>query len=216
MGMREHHKFVLVILMDIYKRAIMEEARTFTGKRILQHEEDVFYLTLDELIALDENRFSGNIQEVIEGRKKQYELNQKLMVPRVITSEGEIMTGKGRDVKAPEGALTGTPVSAGVVEGVARVILRLEDAKLNPGEILVTSYTDPGWTPLFTSAVGLVIEIGGMMSHGSVIAREYGIPAVAAIENATNLIKDGSRIRVNGTEGYVQILDSFRAKGILS
>lgn len=207
MGMREHHKFVLVVLMDIYKRAIMEEAQTFTEKGILQHEKDVFYLTLDELIALNENRFSGNIQEVIEGRKKQYELNQKLTVPRVMTSEGEILTGKGRDVKAPEGALAGTPVSAGVVEGVARVILKLEDAKFNPGEILVTSYTDPGWTPLFTSAVGLIIEVGGMMSHGSVIAREYGIPAVAGIENATSIIKDGSRIRINGSEGYVQILD---------
>lgn len=206
-GMREHHKFVLVILMDIYKRAIMEEAQTLTEKGILQHENDMFYLTLDELIALNENRFSGSIQEVIEGRKKQYELNQKLTVPRVMTSEGEIITGKGRDVKAPEGALVGTPASAGVVEGVARVVLKLENAKLSPGEILVTSYTDPGWTPLFTSAVGLVIEVGGMMSHGSVIAREYGIPAVVGIRNATNIIKDGSRIRVNGTEGYVQILD---------
>lgn len=207
MGMREHHKFVLIILMDIYKRAIMEEAQIFTEKEILQHEEDVFYLTLDELIALNENHFSGNIQEVIEGRKKQYGLDQKLTVPRVMTSEGEIITGKVRDVKAPEGSLTGTPVSAGVAEGVARVVLKLEDARLSPGEILVTSYTDPGWTPLFTSAVGLIIEVGGMMSHGSVIAREYGIPAVAGIENATNIIRDGSRIRINGTEGYVQILD---------
>lgn len=207
MGMREHHKFALIILMDIYKRAIMEEAKDFTKRGILQHEKDVFYLTLDELIALNENHFSGNIQEIIEGRKKQHKLNQKLTVPRVITSEGEIITGKVRDVKAPDGALTGTPVSAGVVEGVARVVLRLEDAKLNPGEILVTPYTDPGWTPLFTSAVGLIIEVGGMMSHGSVIAREYGLPAVAGIENVTNIISDGSRIRINGTEGYVQILD---------
>ncbi len=124
-----------------------------------------------------------------------------------MTSEGEIITGKGRDVKAPEGALIGIPVSAGVAEGVARVALKLEDAKLNPGEILVTSYTDPGWTPLFISVVGLIIEVGGMMSHGSVIAREYGIPAVAGVENVTNIIKDGSRIRINGSDGYVQILD---------
>ncbi|WP_031517255.1 phosphoenolpyruvate synthase [Desulfofalx alkaliphila] len=207
MGMREHHKFALITHMDIYKRAILEEAQTLKEKGILPHKEDVFYLTLDELIALNENRYSGNIQEVIEERKKQYELNQKLTVPRVITSEGEIITGKGRNVKAPDKALIGTPVSSGVVEGVARVILRLEDAKLRPGEILVTSFTDPGWTPIFTSAVGLVTEVGGMMSHGSVIAREYGIPAVAGIENATNIIKDGSYIRINGTEGYVQILD---------
>lgn len=207
MGMREHHKFALITLLDIYKRAIMDEAQTLTEKGILLRQEDVFYLTLDELIALLENSFAGNIQEIIAERKKQHELDQKLMVPRVITSEGEIITGKRQDVKAPEKALIGTPVSSGVVEGVARVILRLEDANLRPGEILVTSFTDPGWTPVFTSVVGLVIEVGGMMSHGSVIAREYGIPAVAGIENATKLIKDGSYIRVNGNEGYVEILD---------
>jgi len=207
MGMREHHKFALVILLDIYKRAILEDAQALVEKGVLGQKEDVFFLTLDELIAINEDSFSGQVQEVIEERKRQYELEQKLTVPRVMTSEGEIITGKGRDVKAPEGALIGTPVSSGVVEGVARVILRLEDANLRPGEILVTSFTDPGWTPVFTSAVGLVIEIGGMMSHGSVIAREYGIPAVAGIENATSLIKDGSYIRVNGSEGYVQILD---------
>ena len=207
LGMREHHKFALIILMDIYKRAIMEEARALVGKEILLHEEDIFYLNLDEIIALNENNFSGNVQGVIEQRKKQHEINQKLTVPRVITSEGEIITGKRSGVEAPEGAFTGTPASAGVVEGIARVILKLEDAKLNPGEILVTTFTDPGWTPLFTSAAGLVIEVGGMMSHGSVVAREYGIPAVAGVENITDLIKDGSRIRVNGTEGYVQILE---------
>lgn len=207
MGMREHHKFVLVILMDIYKRAIMEEARTFTGKGMLQHEKDVFYLTLDEVIDLEESGFLDGLQEVIEERKKQYELNKNLTVPRVITSEGEIITGKGLGIKTQEGAFTGTPVSAGVVEGVARVVLKLEDAKLNPGEILVTSYTDPGWTPLFTSAVGLIIEVGGMMSHGSVIAREYGIPAVVGISEATKIIKTGQKIRVDGNAGYVIILE---------
>ncbi len=150
------------------------------------------------------------MQALIAERKNQHELNLKLNVPRVMTSEGEIITGKRQDIQAPKDALIGTPVSSGVVEGVARVVLRLEDAKLRPGEILVTSFTDPGWTPIFTSAVGLVIEIGGMMSHGSVIAREYGIPAVAGIENVTELIKDGSYIRVNGTEGYVQILELER------
>ncbi|MGI5901695.1 MAG: PEP-utilizing enzyme [Desulfitobacteriia bacterium] len=207
MGMREHHKFALIILMDIYKRAIMEEARALVRNGILQTEEDIFFFTLDEIIALCKDSFSGNIQEVMEKRKKQHEINQKLTVPRVITSEGEIITGTRLDVKVPEGALVGTPASAGVVEGVARVILRLEDAKLNPGEILVTTFTDPGWTPLFTSAIGLVIEVGGTMSHGSVVAREYGIPAVAGVDNITSIIKDGSRIRVNGTEGYVQILE---------
>ncbi|MDR3602804.1 MAG: phosphoenolpyruvate synthase [Desulfosporosinus sp.] len=205
MGMREHHKFILVKLLDIYKRAILEEAHRFTKKGILSQEHDVFYFTLEELITLEENR-SHNIIEFIKARKKQFERNQKLTPPRVMTSEGEIITGKLRDIQAPNGALVGTPVSAGTVEGIARVVLRLEEAKLNPGEILVAPYTDPGWTPLFNSAIGLITEIGGMMTHGSVIAREYGIPAVVGIDKATEIIKDGSYIRVNGTEGYVELL----------
>lgn len=212
MGMREHHKFTLVKLLDIYKRGILEEAQNLVRKGIFQCEQDVFYFRLEELIELLENRFTGNVQELVKTRELECESYRKLNPPRVMTSEGEIITGKLRDVKAPAGSLIGTPVSAGVVEGVARVILRLEDAKLNAGEILVAPYTDPGWTPLFTSAVGLITEAGGMMTHGSVIAREYGIPAVVGIEKVTEIIKDGAFIRVNGTKGYVEILSVIDEK----
>ncbi|MNC38813.1 Chondramide synthase cmdD [compost metagenome] len=82
----------------------------------------------------------------------------------------------------------------------------MNDVDLEAGDILVTSFTDPGWTPLFVSIQGLVTEVGGLMTHGAVIAREYGLPAVVGVENATQLIKDGQRIRVNGTEGYIEIL----------
>lgn len=206
MGMREHHKFSLILHLDIYKRAILEEARSLIEKDILKNEHDVFYFSLEELIALEKNSFPRDIEDFIEAVKKQYEQYEKLTPPRVMTSEGEIITGKLRDIQAPEGSLIGTPVSAGIVEGIARVVLRLEDAKLNPGEILVAPYTDPGWTPLFTSAIGLITEVGGLMTHGSVIAREYGLPAVVGIEKATEIIKDGARIRINGTEGFVEIL----------
>ncbi|MCA1182016.1 phosphoenolpyruvate synthase [Bacillus licheniformis] len=207
MGMREHHKFTLVKLMFLYKKAILKEARTLVGKGILNCEEDVFYFTLEELIALLENRGIGDIPELLADRKRQHTSNQKLTSPRVMTSEGEIITGKLRNEKSPEGALTGTPVSAGIIEGTARVAKSPEDAKLNQGDILVAPYTDPGWTPLFTSAVGLITEVGGMMTHGSVVAREYGIPAVVGIDKATEIIEDGAYIRVDGTNGFVQILD---------
>lgn len=207
MGMREHHKFTLVQLMFLYKKAILKEARSLVQKGILEDEADVFYFTLEELIALLESREIGCIQAILETRKRQHELNQKLKSPRVMTSKGEVITGKLHNAKSPEGALLGTPVSAGVIEGKARVITRLEDAKLNPGDILVAPYTDPGWTPLFTSAVGLITEVGGMMTHGSVVAREYGIPAVVGIEKATEIIKEGAYIRVDGTNGFVQILE---------
>ncbi|SDC44200.1 pyruvate, water dikinase [Paenibacillus sp. UNCCL117] len=208
MGMREHHKFTLIRLMAIYKDAILEEADALVRLGALRRREDVFYMTLEELILMLEHRFTGMVPDIVEARERQHERNQQLKSPRVMTSEGEIISGKRRDAKAPAGAIIGTPVSAGVVVGVARVILRPEDAKLNPGEILVAPYTDPGWTPLFTSIVGLVTEVGGMMTHGSVIAREYGLPAVVGIEKATEIIPDGAYIRLDGTNGFVELISA--------
>jgi pyruvate,water dikinase len=100
----------------------------------------------------------------------------------------------------------GLPVSAGCVEGRARVLLDIAHADLAPGDVLVTTYTDPSWTPLFLGIKGLVTEVGGLMTHGSVIAREYGLPAIVSVEGATRLIRDGQRIRVHGTDGYVEML----------
>ena len=107
---------------------------------------------------------------------------------------------------APQGALLGSPVSAGVYEGVAHVVLDPGRESLKPGEILVAPFTDPGWTPLFVNAGALVTEVGGLMTHGSVVAREYGIPAVVGLADATRTIKTGDRLRINGDLGFVQIL----------
>jgi pyruvate,water dikinase len=120
-----------------------------------------------------------------------------------MTSEGEVITGRHKRENLPANAIAGLAVSSGTVEGRARVILNIENADLAEGDILVTTFTDPSWTPLFLSTKGLVTEVGGLMTHGAVIAREYGLPAVVGVENATRLIKDGQRIRVNGTDGYV-------------
>jgi pyruvate,water dikinase len=123
-----------------------------------------------------------------------------------MTSDGEIVTGAYQRENLPAGALVGLAVSAGVIEGRARVITSMAEADLAADDILVTPFTDPSWTPLFVAIKGLVTEVGGLMTHGAVIAREYGLPAVVGVEHATKLIKDGQRIRVNGTEGYVEIL----------
>lgn len=131
---------------------------------------------------------------------------EKLSPPRVITSDGEIITGRYKLENIPANAMVGLAVSSGVIEGLARVIRNIEDARLEDGDILVTTFTDPSWTPLFVSIKGLITEVGGLMTHGAVIAREYGLPAVVGVEHATKLIKDGQRIRVNGTDGYVEVL----------
>src|SRR5262249_14153401 len=139
-------------------------------------------------------------------RKEAFHSYQALTPPRVLTSDGEAINGTYRRDDFPAGALVGLPVSAGIVEGRARVVLDIADAGLEPGDVLVTAYTDPSWTPLFVTIKGLVTEVGGLMTHGAVVAREYGLPAVVGVERATRLIRDGQRIRVHGTDGYVEIL----------
>ncbi|PTX59963.1 phosphoenolpyruvate synthase [Melghirimyces profundicolus] len=205
-GLREHPKYLLTLILDECKKAITAEVEELVKKGILQQAEDVFFLTLDELIQLAKGEFPHDVSSLVTKRKEKYERHQSLNPPRVMTSEGEIVTGSRRKGEFPEGSLVGSPVSSGVVEGKARIILKPEEAHLNEGEILVAPHTDPGWTPLFQSAKALVTEVGGLMTHGAVVAREYGIPAVVGVNDATRKIMDGHIIRVDGNRGFVEIL----------
>ncbi|OJD57433.1 phosphoenolpyruvate synthase [Bacillus sp. NH11B] len=203
-GYREYPKYGMINRYFIYKQAILKEAEQLVQNSVINEREDIYYLTFEELHEVV--RTNKLDYEVINKRKNEYKLYEKLTPPRVITSDGEIITGKYKRENLPVEAIVGLPVSSGVIEGRARVILNMEDANLEDGDILVTAFTDPGWTPLFVSIKGLVTEVGGLMTHGAVIAREYGLPAVVGVENATKLIKEGQRIRVHGTEGYIEIL----------
>ncbi|MFZ5644719.1 MAG: rifamycin-inactivating phosphotransferase [Bacillota bacterium] len=203
-GIREHPKYFVVQNFDIIKQAVLQEAAKLAAAGILDHPEEVFWLSLQEIKEVIETRRLD--RNIIATRKEKFRNNEKLTPPRAITSEGEIITAKP-GAHVPPGALAGSPVSAGHVEGRARIVLKLEDAKMEKGDILVAPYTDPAWTPLFPLAAGLVTEVGGLMTHGAVVAREYGIPAVVGIDKATEIIKDGAYIRVNGTQGFVQIMD---------
>ncbi|MBK1811264.1 phosphoenolpyruvate synthase [Clostridium sp. YIM B02505] len=203
-GYREYPKYGMVSRYFVYKQALLKEAKQLVQIGVIHDKEDIYYLTLKELS--DVVRTHELDYKIIRERKNEYKLYEKLTPPRVMTSDGEIIVGKYKRENLPESAIVGLPVSSGVIEGRARVILNIEDADLEAGDILVTSFTDPSWTPLFVSIKGLVTEVGGLMTHGAVIAREYGLPAVVSVEDATKLIKDGQRIRVHGTEGYVEIL----------
>ncbi|MFF2450288.1 phosphoenolpyruvate synthase [Neobacillus sp. NPDC058068] len=203
-GYREYPKYGMVNRYFVYKLALLEEAEQLVQAGVFLEKEDIYYLTFEEL--LDVVRTNKLDYQIISKRKDEYKLYEKLTPPRVITSDGEIIVGEYKRDNLPAEAIAGLPVSSGVIEGRARVILNLEDADLEDGDILVTAFTDPSWTPLFVSIKGLVTEVGGLMTHGAVIAREYGLPAVVGVENATKLIKDGQRILVNGTEGYIEIL----------
>ncbi len=203
-GFREYPKYSFIKRFWIYKTALMKEADSLVKKGIISDREDVYYLYFEEF--KDAVRTNHIDYSLIEKRKEEYKVFEKLTPPRVITSEGEVIKGKYNSGNIPKGALVGIPVSSGTVEGRARVILKMEDANIEEGDILVTSYTDPSWTALFVSVKGMVTEVGGLMTHGAVVTREYGLPGVVGVENATKLIKDGQMIRVNGTEGYVEIL----------
>ncbi|MDH6368837.1 phosphoenolpyruvate synthase/pyruvate phosphate dikinase [Paenibacillus sp. PastF-3] len=203
-GYREYPKYGMINRYFIYKQALLKEAEQLVQTSVIHEKEDIFYLTFEELHEVV--RTNKLDDQIISKRKDDYIFFEKLTPPRVITSDGEIITGKYKQENLPDKAIIGLPVSTGVIEGRARVILNMEEADLEDGDILVTAFTDPGWTSLFVSIKGLVTEVGGLMTHGAVIAREYGLPAVVGVENATKLIKDGQQIRVNGTEGYIEIL----------
>ncbi|MCQ6268251.1 phosphoenolpyruvate synthase [Fictibacillus sp. WQ 8-8] len=203
-GYREYPKYGMINRYFVYKQALLKEAEQLVQANVIHEKEDIYYLTFEELREVV--RTNKLDEQIISKRKDEYKLYEKLTPPRVITSDGEIIAGEYKRENLPAEAIAGLPVSSGVIEGRARVILNMEDADLEDGDILVTSYTDPSWTPLFVSIKGLVTEVGGLMTHGAVIAREYGLPAVVGVENATGLIRDGQRIRVHGTEGYIEIL----------
>ena len=203
-GYREYPKYGMVSRYFVYKQALLEEAERLVQAHVLREKEDIFYLTFQELH--DVVRTNQVDDQLIRQRKDAYRSYQALTPPRVLTSDGEVIAGAYRRDDLPAGALVGLPVSAGTIEGRARVILDMAGADLEPDDILVTAFTDPSWTPLFVAIKGLVTEVGGLMTHGAVIAREYGLPAVVGVEHATRLIRDGQRIRVHGTDGYVEIL----------
>ncbi|MBF9066734.1 rifamycin-inactivating phosphotransferase [Streptacidiphilus fuscans] len=203
-GYREYPKYGIISRYFVYKQALLAEADRLVQAGVLAGREDVFFLTFQEF--RDVVRTGQVDEQLLRQRRDAFRAYHALTPPRVLTSDGEALTGAYRREGIPADALPGVAVSAGTVEGRARVVLDMADADLEAGDILVTPFTDPSWSPLFVGIAGLVTEVGGLMTHGAVIAREYGLPAVVGVERATRLIRDGQRIRVHGSEGYVELL----------
>jgi rifampicin phosphotransferase len=210
-GYREYPKYAIISRHAVYKQALLEEADRLVRTRVLRDREDIFYLSLEEF--RDVVRTGRIDEELVTRRREAWVSHHALTPPRVLTSEGEALDGAYRRDGIPAGALPGLAVSAGIVEGRARVVLDIADADVAPGDILVTVATDPSWSPAFVTISGLVTEVGGLMTHGAVIAREYGLPAVVGVTQASSLIHDGQRIRVHGSDGYVEFLPSAEDAG---
>ena len=206
LGTREHPKYYIIKILGIIKQLLKKQADNWVVEGILQTQDDIFWLNLADIFQA-EKEDKADIQCIVDESKRKYKHYKKLVPPRIITSSGVIPSVDYNREDLPDGALPGNPVSAGKIVGIARVILDPHKENIQVGEILIAPFTDPGWTPLFVHASGLVMELGGIMTHGSVVAREYGIPAVAGVINATQIIKSGMKIRVDGNKGFVEILE---------
>src|SRR5215216_6131278 len=202
-GLREVPKFYAVLVLTRARELLLSVGDELAGAGRLESAEDIFFVSLPEAQAALAGK---DLRSAVRERRAVYDREVKRRhVPRILLSDGtEPAAGEVLDATA-DGALRGTPASAGTVTGKARVILDPGSARLEPGEILVAPSTDPGWTPLFLTAGGLVMEMGGAMSHGAVVAREYGIPAIVGVPDATERIATGQRITVDGSSGTVAI-----------
>jgi phosphohistidine swiveling domain-containing protein len=210
-GLREAPLFYLVRVEDIYRSALLERAREIVAHDDLERPDDIFYVPFDSLKRYSRGK-GVDLKGIVATKRADYEREcARKQMPRVLLSTGEAFYGGVSDAsEVSEGGndLMGEAVSPGVAEGRVHVILDPRTERLEPGEILVCRSTDPGWTPLFLTAGGLVMEIGGLITHGSVVAREYGIPAVVGVHEATTRLKTGQHLRVDGNRGIVTILES--------
>lgn len=206
MGVRESPKFCIIRVMGIARLALVESGKEFAAAGMIEHPNDLAFLTLPELTDLAHQK-PRDWKSLVTERRAVYERERRRrQVPRVLVSDGRAFY-EGLGAASDNGeTITGSPVSPGVVEGIVHVIFDPNTTQLTPGEIMVCPGTDPAWTPLFMTAGGLVTEVGGMMTHGSVVAREYGIPAVVGVHQATQRLKDGQHIRLDGTTGKIVIL----------
>jgi pyruvate,water dikinase len=200
-GLRERPKYQIVLALAEVRRQMTEVGAELAASGRIVRADDVFFLNFAEVgLALD----GTDMQDLVARRQGAYYLElERRRIPRMLLSDGtepETLLSAGA---AADGALAGSPASAGTVTAPARVVLDPVGAHLEPGEILVAPSTDPGWTPLFLTAGGLVMEMGGPNSHGAVVAREYGIPAVVGVADATVRLRTGQEVTVDGGAGTV-------------
>ncbi|ELZ02102.1 PEP/pyruvate-binding domain-containing protein [Natrialba aegyptia] len=202
--LREHHKHGVTRFLTAARDVFTEAGDSLAADGQIDQPDDVWFLRKDELLAALED--DSPIDVDIEKRRRAYNRDASLTAPPILTSDGE--TPAVTAAIEPTGhELVGTPVSSGIVEGPARVVTDPSEESLENGDILVAPSTDVGWTPLFQNAAGLVMEVGGRMTHGALVAREYGIPAVVSVSDVTAEIQSGERVRIDGSRGTVELLD---------
>jgi len=207
MGIRESPKFFAVRMFNLVRQELLKCGADLTASGELDQPDDLMYLTYREMGKFANQDDSLAWRDLIATRRRNLNLEKhRRQIPRLLLSDGRAFYS---GIQGGEGvnAIAGSPVSPGSVEGSVRVVLNPHHANLQPGEILVCPGTDPSWTPLFLTAGGLIMEVGGMMTHGAVVAREYGIPAVVGVDCATERLQTGMHIRLDGSSGQIVILE---------
>jgi pyruvate,water dikinase len=203
-GYREIFKYYIVVIVEIFRKRVLSEAHSLVRAGRLDYPEQVFDLTIEDLTralvdpSLDLRAVTARNTRFL--RKIQHIRN----FPQVIDSRGKILRAPRKEAK--EGELVGEPISAGKVRGKVKVLSRPDEKPVLPGDILVARATDPGWTPLFLNARGIVLEVGGVLQHGALVAREYCKPCVAGVENAASILQDGQEVELDGTNGIVRLV----------
>ncbi len=205
--LRENIKSVAVVYWAAIRSMLLELGERFAKRGITGGRDDIFFLEFDEVVPVIRGEAEFKVRETVASRRAEYERNMRITPPKVVVGKFDTESFVPEDIDCERDSLTGIPVCPGIVTGPARVILKTNtNERILPGEILVAPFTDPGWTPYLLPAAGIVVDQGGLLSHGSIIAREYGIPTVVNVGPATRLITTGQTIQVDGTRGYVRIL----------
>ena len=213
MEYREHPKYALISLLQSYRVILLKLGEKLVARGLLEKKDDIFFLTAEDLLYWEDGKVSGDdFKEKVRAAREVWQSGFAMEPARLIfTPECDVVTISQASRQAisqlPPNVLKGLPTSAGCVEGRAVVGDNPHTTVIRKGEILVAKSTDPGWTPLFAPAAGVAIEIGGPLTHGSVVAKEMGIPCVVCVHGLVEKVKTGMRIRVDGTKGIVEILD---------
>ena len=204
-GYRETPKHYVITVVDLFRRSALEIAKRFVAEGRLDFPSLIFDLTIADIDQALADR-SLNLRALTKERATLInKMRKSKLIARIIDSRGKIFYPPRK--AAADSELSGVPISPGVVQGQVKVLRFANEKKLLPGEILVARATDPGWTPLFINAKGIILEIGGALQHGAVVAREYGVPCVSGLDNATQILQDGQLVEVDGSNGIVRLLD---------
>ncbi len=202
-GYRETHKYYLIFVVDILRQKILQLSKTLQNDGRLETVDQVFYLTLEDLDTANSDK-TYNLIKIAKKNISERKRFEHIHYPALIDSRGFIP--QPSVAFREKGEVVGTPISKGIVRGKIKVLHSPSEKPLEKGEILVARATDPGWTPLFVNASAVILEIGGVLQHGALVAREYGVPCVAGVKNATTLWKDGTFVEVDGSKGTIHLI----------